>query len=163
MGIFSKIWRRLTRGRTIAISYAIVFIVCAEHDAGQKATQQTQKDSTAVTVNTASSKPASYSMISAKTAKEMMDGNKAAVVLDVRTPAEFKERHIAGAVLLPLADMEMLRKIVDVLPDKEAVILVYCRRGNRSKVAASKLAAMGYVNVYEFGGIESWKYGTVRD
>jgi rhodanese-related sulfurtransferase len=127
---------------------------------GQNASQE--KNNT-VTVNTDGGKTASYSVISAKAAKEMMDGDKAVVVLDVRTPAEFKERHIAGAVLLPLADIDILRKVVDVLPDKESVILIYCRRGNRSKVAAEKLAAMGYVNVYEFGGIDSWGYGTVKD
>jgi rhodanese-related sulfurtransferase len=150
----------LLRRYAVAICCAAIFTACPNHVPGQNASQE--KNNT-VTVNTDGGKTASYNAISAKTAKEMMDGDKSAIVLDVRTPAEFKERHIAGAALLPLADIDILKKVVDVLPDKEAVILIYCRRGNRSKAAAEKLAAMGYVNIYEFGGIESWSYGTVKD
>ena len=78
------------------------------------------------------------------------------VILDVRTPEEFAQKHIPGAVNVP--NEEIGDDEIEEIPDKEQLILVYCRSGNRSKQASGKLAALGYTNVYEFGGINDWPY-----
>jgi rhodanese-related sulfurtransferase len=102
------------------------------------------------------SETAAYKKISAREAKELIDANADAVILDVRTEDEYSERHITGAVLLP--DYEVSEKAADVLPDKDALILVYCRTGIRSESAARMLTEMDYTNVYDFGGIVDWLY-----
>jgi rhodanese-related sulfurtransferase len=101
---------------------------------------------------------AEYRKISAEEAKEIIENNADAVVLDVRTEAEFTEQRVPGSVLLP--DYEISDKAAEVLPDKDATILVYCRSGRRSENAARELANMGYMNVYDFGGIIDWPYDT---
>ena len=78
------------------------------------------------------------------------------IILDVRTEQEYDMGHIPGAKLIPVDDINV--KAPSILTDKNAVILVYCRSGNRSKTASQALAEMGYVNVYEFGGITTWEY-----
>ena len=82
-----------------------------------------------------------------------------AVLLDVRTPQEYREGHIPGAINIPNEDIGSDE--ISVLTDPEALILVYCRSGNRSKQSAEKLAALGYTNVAEFGGILDWPGETV--
>lgn len=99
-----------------------------------------------------------YQSISAQQAKTLMDENPGCVILDVRTREEFEGGHIPGALLLP--NEEIGSDEISQLPDKDQMILVYCRSGNRSKQAAQKLAELGYQNVYEFGGITSWPYET---
>lgn len=101
-----------------------------------------------------------YKKITAQVAKTMMDQNKDAIILDVRTLDEFNEGHIKGALLIP--DNEILTKAEDVLTDKAALILVYCRSGRRSELAAKALLDLGYTNVYDFGGINDWDYGIVK-
>lgn len=101
-------------------------------------------------------KTGGYETISQEKAKEIMDSGKKFILLDVRTQAEFDEKHIPGARLIP--DYEIESRAKKELPDKKALILVYCRSGNRSKKASQKLAAMGYTNVKDFGGINTWKY-----
>ena len=81
------------------------------------------------------------------------------IVLDVRTPAEYAERHIPGAINVPNETIGSTAP--EQLPDRRQLILVYCRSGNRSKQAADKLAALGYTNIVEFGGINSWQGETV--
>ena len=102
-----------------------------------------------------------YEQITPAEAKVLMDSEDGYIILDVRTPEEFAERHIAGAILLP--DYEIGEKAESILTDKEQLILVYCRSGRRSKNAASELAALGYTNIKEFGGINDWEYGTVTE
>ena len=87
-----------------------------------------------------------------------MDTREDALVLDVRTEAEYEEAHIPGAVCVPNESIQ--DTMPEELPDKEQLILVYCRSGNRSKQAAEKLANLGYTNVMEFGGINTWPYET---
>ena len=103
----------------------------------------------------------SYEQITPAEAKAIMDSEEGVVILDVRTPEEFAAGHIAGAILIP--DYEIGEKAERVLTDKDQLILVYCRSGRRSKNAASELAALGYTNIKEFGGINDWRYGTVTD
>ena len=102
-----------------------------------------------------------YEQITPAEAKALMDSEDGYVILDVRTPEEFAAGHIAGAILIP--DYEIREKAEIILTDKDQLILVYCRSGRRSKNAASELAKLGYTNIKEFGGINDWKYGTVKD
>lgn len=99
--------------------------------------------------------------ITAEEAKERMDEEADCIILDVRTEEEFAAGHIPGAVLLP--DYEVSKKAESLLPDKAQLILVYCRSGRRSKLAAETLAALGYTNVKEFGGIIDWPYEVETD
>ncbi len=99
-----------------------------------------------------------YQQISQERAKEMMDTQQV-IVLDVREQAEYDSGHIPGALLLPVGTIEE-DTAAAVIPEKDTVVLVYCRSGNRSKTAAAALAALGYSHVYEFGGINTWPYGT---
>ena len=103
----------------------------------------------------------SYEQITPAEAKALMDSEEGYIILDVRTPEEFAERHIEGAILIP--DYEIGEKAESILTDKDQLILVYCRSGRRSKNAANELAALGYTNIKEFGGINDWKYGTVAE
>jgi len=98
--------------------------------------------------------------ISASEALEKMQNFPNAVILDVRTESEFATGYIPGAILLP--DFDIREMAADVLPDLDALILVYCRSGVRSRGAVSTLANMGYTNVYDFGGINDWPYDIVR-
>lgn len=102
---------------------------------------------------------ASYRRISAKQARQMMEQTEGYILLDVRTEPEFREKRIEGAMLLP--DYDIAARAEQELPDKQAVILVYCRTGRRSELAARQLMAMGYTQVYDFGGIVEWPYQTV--
>ena len=99
-----------------------------------------------------------YISISAEKAKEMMDKEENYIILDVRNQDEYDEKHIPGAMLIPNTEIE--DRAEDELPDKNQLILVYCRSGNRSKKASQILADMGYTNIKEFGGINDWPYET---
>lgn len=103
----------------------------------------------------------SYEQISQAEAKTLMESESDYVILDVRTAEEFAEGYIAGAMLIP--DYEVMEKAESMLPDKNQLILVYCRSGRRSKLAAEALVTLGYTNVKEFGGIIDWNYGIVKD
>ena len=98
-----------------------------------------------------------YVNITAEEAKKIMDSEEGYIILDVRTQEEYDEGHIPNAVLLPLDDIKAKAHVV--LPDKDQLILVYCRSGRRSKLAAEALAELGYTNIKEFGGILDWPYG----
>lgn len=96
----------------------------------------------------------SYMQISMNEAVEMMETEKDYIILDVRTIEEYEEGHIPGAICVP--NETIGENVIEELPDKGQVIFVYCRSGNRSKQAATKLAEQGYTNIYEFGGIIDW-------
>ena len=98
---------------------------------------------------------ASYTQITQDEAMKMMQEQTDCLIVDVRRPDEFAEGHIAGAVNVPNETIE--DEAPDALPDKGQTLLVYCRSGNRSKEASQKLANMGYTNVFEFGGINTWE------
>ena len=99
--------------------------------------------------------------ITAEEAKKIIDTESEYVILDVRTEEEFAQGHIPGAILIP--DYAIREEAEEALPDKNALILVYCRSGRRSKNAAQTLAELGYTNIREFGGIMSWPYETVAE
>ena len=100
-----------------------------------------------------------YRQVSAKEAAMLMETEENYIILDVRTETEYAERHIPNAVCIPNETIGTTE--IPELPDKGQLILVYCRSGNRSKQAAAKLAALGYTNVVEFGGINGWTGETV--
>ena len=101
-----------------------------------------------------------YEQISAEEAKALMDTEKDYIIIDARTEEEFAEGHIEGAILIP--EYEIAQRAEKELPDKDALILVYCRSGRRSKIASEELVRLGYTNVKEFGGIIDWPYETVK-
>ena len=102
---------------------------------------------------------AAFQQISQEEAKTIMSTNQNAVVLDVRTQEEYDSGHIKGAVLLPV-DAITEESAGEVIPTKDTQVLVYCRSGNRSVTASKALAQLGYTEVYEFGGINTWPYET---
>ncbi len=112
-----------------------------------------------INLNADSMTTGEYMKITAEEAKEIMEDVNAFILLDVRTEAEFKENRIDGAVLIP--DNEIAERASEELPDKNARILVYCRTGRRSALAAKELINMGYNTVYDFGGIVDWPFETV--
>ncbi len=103
-----------------------------------------------------------YQKITPQQAKARMT-EPGVIVLDVRMQQEYDAGHIANAVLLPLPLIEAGdAEVARVLPDKDAEILVYCRSGRRSAIAANALINMGYTNVLDFGGINDWPYEVVK-
>lgn len=102
----------------------------------------------------------SYKEITQDEAMKMMKKEKGFVIVDVRTEAEYNEGYIEGAINIPIETIT--DKLPTELKDKKQKIFVYCRFGNRSKAAADKLAKMGYSNIYEMGGIQTWKGKIVK-
>ena len=105
-------------------------------------------------------KSSTYEQITAEQAKTIMDTEKDYIIIDARTEEEFAEGHIENAILIP--EYEIARRAEKELPDKEQLILVYCRSGRRSKIASEELVKLGYTNVKEFGGIIDWPYDVVK-
>ncbi len=101
-----------------------------------------------------------YEQITPQQAKEIMDTEQDYIIIDARTQEEFAEGHIEDAILIP--EYEIKDKAEKELPDKDALILVYCRSGRRSKIASEELVNLGYTNVKEFGGIIDWPYDIVK-
>ena len=107
--------------------------------------QDTENDQGAIYVN-----------ITAAEAKQIMDTEEGYIILDVRTQEEYDQGHIPGAIVI--SHEEIAEKAEEVLTDKDQLILVYCRSGRRSKIAAEALVELGYTNIKEFGGIIDWPY-----
>ena len=102
-----------------------------------------------------------YRQISMDEAVTMMEEESGYIILDVRTPEEFRERHIPNAINIP--NETIGSEDIQELPDKDQLILVYCRSGNRSKQASGKLTELGYTNIVEIGGINDWTGDTVSE
>lgn len=102
-----------------------------------------------------------YRQITMSEAVNMIENESNYIILDVRTPEEFKDKHIPNAINVP--NESIGTNVISELPDKNQLILVYCRSGNRSKQASEKLAALGYTNIVEFGGINEWPGETVSE
>ncbi len=109
----------------------------------------------------ASPKANGYTQISTEDAAALMESEENYIILDVRTPEEFAEGHIPDAINLP--NESIGTEELPQLPEKDQLILVYCRSGNRSKQASEKLAELGYTNIQEFGGINSWTGDIVEE
>ena len=102
----------------------------------------------------AQSEESTYRQVNAEEAATMMEEESSYIILDVRTAEEYSEKHIPGAINIP--NETIGTEDIPELPDKEQLILVYCRSGNRSKQASEKLVKLGYTNIVEFGGINDW-------
>ena len=118
-------------------------------------------NSTETTLENSTNKEITYEIISQTQAKEIMDSSENYVIVDARTSEEFSEGHIKNAINLDYE--EVTQKAESLLPDKNQLILIYCRSGRRSKIAAESLCQLGYTNVKEFGGIIDWQYEVVQD
>ena len=114
-----------------------------------------------LTACAASPQEPTYRQISMDEAITLMQEESGYLILDVRTPEEFKQAHIPDAINIP--NEAIGTEEISQLPDKDQLILVYCRSGNRSKQASGKLAALGYTNIVEFGGILDWPGETVSE
>ena len=101
-----------------------------------------------------------YQQITAEEAKSIMDTETDYIIIDARTDEEFAEGHIKDAILIP--EYEIAERAEQELPNKDALILVYCRSGRRSKIASEELVKLGYTNVKEFGGIIDWPYEIIK-
>ena len=112
------------------------------------------------TDNTNKGENAMYEQITAEEAKTIMDTETDYIIIDARTEEEFAEGHIENAILIP--EYEIKDRAEKELPQKDALILVYCRSGRRSKIASEELVKLGYTNVKEFGGIIDWEYEIVK-
>lgn len=98
--------------------------------------------------------------ISAEDAKKKMDEDKSIILVDVRTKEEYDEEHIEDAMLVTLETINAMAP--SMIPDKNATYYIYCRSGNRSAIASTELVIMGYMNVYDMGGIQDWPYETIK-
>ena len=103
---------------------------------------------------------ATYDQISGAEANALMDSESEYIIIDARTQEEYDQGHIPGAILIP--EYELADRAEKELPDTNQLILVYCRSGRRSKIAAEELVKLGYTNVKEFGGIIDWEYEIVK-
>ena len=128
---------------TVIILTAVVLAGCIQK------TNEEQTEATQVNIGT-------YYQISQDEAKRIMDEESDYIIVDAREQSEYDEGHIKGAIVIPYTEIE--QKAEELLPNKTQLILVYCRSGRRSKIAAQSLANMGYKNVKEFGGIIDWQY-----
>lgn len=136
--------------RIIASIFAI--ITMASLITGCAAKNQKTQETTAMT--------GTYQQITQNEAKRIMDTRDDYIIVDARDQYEYDQGHIKDAIVIPYTDIEDLAE--QKLPNKEQLILVYCRSGRRSKIAAQSLADMGYTNVKEFGGIIDWQYGVEK-
>ena len=101
-----------------------------------------------------------HEKISAETAFSMMQEKQDMLIVDVRTPGEYAEGHVQGAINVPLQSIDA--GDLSLLPDRDQTLLIYCRSGSRSASASKSLVRQRYTSVYDFGGIINWPYGTVR-
>ena len=113
------------------------------------------KSTTDETTENTTTAAITYEQISQDEAKRIMDTEEDFVIIDARTQSEFDEGHIEGAILIP--EYEITERAEKEIPEKDTLILVYCRSGRRSKIASEALASLGYTNVKEFGGIIDWQ------
>lgn len=141
----------------IVLAFCLILTACANT---KKSTEGHNGNGVTAKITENEGEKQMYENISAEEAKKIMDTEENYVILDVREQEEFDEGHIPNAVLIPYTEIK--NQAAEKLPDKDRLILVYCRSGRRSKIAAENLAELGYGKVKEFGGIIDWKYETVK-
>ena len=119
-------------------------------------TNKTNKTTTSNSAaNTSASKTNEIRHVSMDDIVKIMEENKDYVIVDVRTPDEYKEGHIPNAINIPNETIN--ETVYNKLKDKNQLILIYCRSGSRSRQAAYKMQKLGYTNLVDFGGIINWK------
>lgn len=136
----------------MVILSVLTFASCTGNVLGQSQEVNNNSDQQAQEVS------AEYHKISQIEAKEMMDSG--VLVIDVREQDEYDGGHITDAILSPVGNIQ--NDIVNIVDSKDTPILLYCRSGSRSKVASDALVALGYTNVYDFGGINTWAYEVIQ-
>lgn len=139
----------------VILMIAVMLTACGTEEAA------VDNDTADETTETTEDIVITYEQIIAEEAKKLMDTESDYIIVDARTEEEFAEGHIPGAILIP--EYEISDRADAELPDKDQLILVYCRSGRRSKIASAALAELGYTNVKEFGGIIDWPYEVVTD
>ena len=144
----------------IAAVVVLMLAACAPASDGSGSMGGSEKESVVGETVSSMKEQREYHKITAEEAKQMIDEGSVTVV-DVRTQEEYDAKHIPGAILVPNESIGSEQP--EALPDKEAVLLIHCRTGIRSKQASEKLVSLGYTHVYDFGGIESWPYDTVSE
>ena len=140
---------------------AVTLTACGMEEAAEDSMILNETTETMETTETTEDVLVPYEQITAEDAKKLMDTESDYSIVDARTEEEFAEGHIPGAILIP--EYEITDRAQSELPDKDQLILVYCRSGRRSKIASQALADLGYTNVKEFGGIIDWPYDVVTD
>ena len=144
---------------TLVFTFPLVFAGCTSNT-NSKSSASTASDAAEESLTTnkeeteAETKANAYTQISGEDAYLLMQSESDYSIIDARTEEEFAQGHIEGAILIP--EYEINEKAPSLLPNKDQLILVYCRSGRRSKIAAQALADLGYTNVKEFGGIIDW-------
>ena len=141
----------------LSLALCLVFLVGCSGQGDEAATEPITTTTEEVTAMNAD---LGYEQITGAEAKAIMDTESDYVIIDARTTEEFGEGHIEGAILIP--EYEITERAEAELPRKDQLILVYCRSGRRSKIAAQALVDLGYTNVKEFGGIIDWEYDIVK-
>ena len=139
--------------------YLFTFIILVLFAFAACSTDTTPATDGNATENTTSA-AITYEQITPEEAKSIMDSDAEYILIDARNDEEFATGHIAGAIMIP--EYEIADRAETELPEKDALILVYCRSGRRSKIASEELAKLGYTNVKEFGGIIDWPYEIVQ-
>ena len=135
--------------KKIILTVTVIILTAAVLAGCIQKTNKEQTEATQVNIGT-------YYQISQDEAKRIMDEESDCIIVDAREQSEYDEGHIKGAIVIPYTEIE--QKAEELLPNKTQLILVYCRSGRRSKIAAQSLVNMGYKNVKEFGGIIDWQY-----
>ena len=135
--------------KKIILTVTVIILTAAVLAGCIQKTNKEQTEATQVNIGT-------YYQITQEEAKRIMDEESDYIIVDAREQSEYDEGHIKGAIVIPYTEIE--QKAEKLLPNKTQLILVYCRSGRRSKIAAQSLANMGYKNVKEFGGILDWQY-----
>ena len=137
-----------------------LFTACATPAADPQTGNAAETQAAQTTATETTEKAEEFQVITAQKAKQIMDNEQGAIIVDVREPDEYSAGHIPGAKLLPLGNLNKLA--ATELPDLDATILVYCRSGARSNMGAQVLASLGYTHVLDFGGIINWPYDVVK-
>ena len=144
------------KGLIFLLIISLTLFSSCSGNANTEENQNTTIDTTETSINNS----LTYEQISGEDAKRLMDTETDFIIVDARTEEEFNEGHIEGAILIP--EYEISERAEKELPNKDQLILVYCRSGRRSKIASQALADLGYTNVKEFGGIIDWQYEIVK-
>lgn len=143
-----------------ALIFSVMLLSCGDDEGATSSLESSEGATSSLESSEGESAVIEFEQISQAKAKEIMDSGVSYFLLDARTQSEYDEGHIEGAVMIPEYEIKSSQ---DKLPsDKDTLILVYCRSGRRSKIAAQALCELGYTNVKEFGGIITWEYEIVR-
>ena len=144
----------------VLLAATIALTACAEKKAESGAASKAETVSSAEK-ETANPVPEGYRQISQDEAQKLMQTEKDYIILDVRTPEEYAEGHIPGAICI--SHDSIPTDTIPELPDKAQLIMIYCRSGRRSKLAAEQLVSQGYTNIVEFGGVNTWQGELTKD